>query len=395
MVIKILEDTICQTVRLEDVVVRYTELYRGSKSGKTLRCNCLLHRDEHKSLKIKVTEQIYECSVCKETGNVINLVQTLIGCGKEEALFILADWFHIQTDEMEHLVQGKERQRSKKHIKKNRGLNAIHENRKFHMIFESLDFFRSDNFAFADGCKTLELRRFPVVAPEDFNQFAGKIVFPVRNETGLLQGLISYWSGDKEQECYCYPQDLVDNILLGLYQAAEAIKRIGFVYLVWSNKDLLVMHAAGFINTVACCGKVLTDQQISLLLKYTDQVVILYSSEIFKQVKTTKAIASLTFASATPYRFPLDKKKLSTLFLEVGQQRTEYYIRQSTRLNFLNEMKDDLFFQYQIVTEQLGDAETLGEKAKLRSDLIFLRNKLEKLSNILNDNYEYLYKNFK
>lgn len=386
MMIKTLEDTISQTVRLEDVVARYTETYRGSKSGKTLKCNCLFHEDVHKSLKIKVTEQIYECSVCKETGNVVNLVQTLMGCGKVEALFILADWFHI--------VPKKEKQQSEKCFKKSGELAAIHENRMLNMILGSLDFYRSNNPVFMGGCKCLDLRFFPDIAPDSFKQFAGKIVFPVRNDTGMLQGLISYLSGDKDQVYSCYPQELADTSLLGLYQAAEAIKKIGFVYLVWTCKDLLIMHAAGFINTVACCGKNLTDQQISLLLKYTDQVVILYSSEIFKQVKTTKAIAKLTFASVTPYRFPLNKKGLSSLYLKVGQQKIEYFIRQSTRLNFLSGMKDDLFFQYQIVSEQLPEAKTLGEKAKLRSELIFLRNKLDKLSKILNEYQEYLYEYF-
>lgn len=394
MMIKTLEDTISQTVRLEDVVVRYTELYRGSKSGKTLKCNCLFHEDDCKSFKIKVTEQIYECSACNETGNVINLVQNLIGCRKKEALYILADWFHIEVDDAEYLVPEKEMHQPKEYLKKNRRLVSIHENRKLNMIFQSLNFCRSDNPLFTAGHKCLELRVFPDIVPENFMEFAGKIAFPVRNETGMLQGFIFYLSGDKEQECLSYPQGLVDNNLLGLYQAAEAIEKIGFVYLVWDCKDLLVMHAAGFSNTVACCGKGLTGHQIKLLLKYTDQVVILYSSEIFKQVKTTKAIANLTFASVTPYRFPLNKKGLYSLYIRVGQQKFEYYIRQSTRLNFLSELKDDLFFQYQTVTEQLPDAETLGEKAKLRSDLIFLRNKLDKLSNILNEYYEYLYQNF-
>ena len=58
--IKNLKQTIAQEARLEDVVQKYAELHRGSKSGKTLMCSCPFHKDDEKSFKIKVTDQIYE-----------------------------------------------------------------------------------------------------------------------------------------------------------------------------------------------------------------------------------------------------------------------------------------------------------------------------------------------
>ena len=73
--VKGLKEQIIRTVRLEDVVQRYTTLYRGSKSGKTKCCNCMFHADEYASFKVRVFEQTYECEMCKETGNVVQFVR--------------------------------------------------------------------------------------------------------------------------------------------------------------------------------------------------------------------------------------------------------------------------------------------------------------------------------
>ncbi|WP_293674572.1 CHC2 zinc finger domain-containing protein [uncultured Parabacteroides sp.] len=388
--IKKLKQQVIQAVCLEDVVQRYAELHRGSKSGKTLRCNCLFHRDESKSFKIKVTDQTYECSVCKETGDVVHLVQQLMGCGEIDALFILAEWFHIQIDKPERLIY--KGRHSKSSSKQKEGLLVKNQREKvFNMILESLSFCQCSNPFFVYAHKSLELGVGPEALPDTYACLSGCMLFPVRNESGMLQGFLKYTSGGKkEEECLCVPESLADTELLGLYQAAGAIKRCGFAYLTWGSKDLLTMHVAGFTNTVACCSPALTYQQIELLLKYTNQVVIIYSGEIFKQVKTTKAIGRLSFLSVSSYRFPLHKG-LSFLYNQMGLERFEYFVRQSTRLNYLNTMKDNLLSRLKSVTEQLDKVKSLEEKVQLRSDLIYMRNKLDKLADILNRNWEYLY----
>lgn len=75
----------------------------------------------------------------------------------------------------------------------------------------------------------------------------------------------------------------------------------------------------------------------------------------------------------------------------MGLERFEYFVRQSTRLNYLNTMKDNLLSRLKSVTEQLDKVKSLEEKVQLRSDLIYMRNKLDKLADILNRNWEYLY----
>ena len=100
------------------------------------------------------------------------------------------------------------------------------------------------------------------------------------------------------------------------------------------------MHVAGFTNTVACCNGNLTDQQIHLLLKYANRIVIIHTAEVPNQVRATKTAARLSLASAVTYRLSLSKKDLSALYRRMGAAKFEYYIRQSTRLVFLNALRD-------------------------------------------------------
>ncbi|WP_298549349.1 CHC2 zinc finger domain-containing protein [uncultured Parabacteroides sp.] len=383
--IQTLRQRIVEAVHLENVANLYTELAKGSKSGKTLRCNCLFHRDEGKSFKIRLTEQIYECSICKETGDAVDLVQIMEGCNEAEALHILAERFNIPIEKSDNLDTRQEECQADVSV-----LHSIHENKEFNMIFESLDFCKSDSALFIAGHKYLELGVSPAVLPDQYEQIAGAMLFPVRDGKGVLRGFLKYMVEEKEQGCVCYPPNLADDSLLGLYQAVNAIEKLGFVYLVWNGKDLLTMHIAGFTNTVACCNGHLTDQQIHLLLQYTKRVVIIHTGEVPKQVRATKTAARLSFASAVPYRLSLFKRDLSALYRKLGAAKFEYFIRQVTRLIFLNALLDKWVMEQQVLTGQLKGAKSKVEMAEIRSCLIAIRNKQDKLSNILDENWEHL-----
>ena len=61
--------------------------------------------------------------------------------------------------------------------------------------------------------------------------------------------------------------------------AREAIREHHFVFVTEGYKDVLAMHAAGFRNTVALCGTALTDQQITLLSRYTRYAIIMLDGD--------------------------------------------------------------------------------------------------------------------
>ena len=74
--------------------------------------------------------------------------------------------------------------------------------------------------------------------------------------------------------------------------------------------------------------------------------------------------------------------------------RFEYFIRQSTRLNYLDAVNVRLIARLEEITKQLASVQVLEEKLQLRSELIQVRNKVDKLTGLLDRNWDYLYRYF-
>ena len=375
--IKEFKEQIIRTVRLEDVVSRYATLYRGSKSGKTKCCSCMFHADEYSSFKVRVFEQTYECEVCNESGDVVHFVETIEGCTEIKALLLLAEWYGIQPENpeinLDYLARLEEK--GPKPFKSTDEIGIG-------FITESLSFADCGDPLFSSAHECLELGMSPEFLPDTYRDLCNCILFPIRNEENVLQGFIKHQVKIKENRNTCYPENLTKHFLLGLNQAAESIKKNGFVYVVWTTKELLSMFAAGFTNTVACCYKELTFQHIELLAKYTNQVVFIYRDFIPKQVLVKKMSIRLKRYSIEGFQFPI-YGKLPVMFNYMGKQQFEYFIRQSTRVIFLNKTRDEVAVQLEQMAKDLERERVLTEKVRLRTEMITLRKKLDRLNEML------------
>lgn len=127
----------------------------------------------------------------------------------------------------------------------------------------------------------------------------GRVIFPIRDEEGGLIGFAARKQSDGNPDEPKYINTSAANgykksdHLYGLYRAKEAIAERGLVYLVEGYKDVIAMHAAGFVNTVALCGTALCDGHIRLLKKYASQAVVLLDGDEAGRKATATAVASL------------------------------------------------------------------------------------------------------
>lgn len=83
----------------------------------------------------------------------------------------------------------------------------------------------------------------------------------------------------KQRAKYINPRDSAlynkSEILFGLFENRRGIKDAGFATLVEGYMDVITPHDHGVCNMVAPCGTALTEQQATLLKRYTDEVLIL------------------------------------------------------------------------------------------------------------------------
>ena len=285
-------DQIKSSVRIEDVAGGYVNLLRCGKLFKGL---CPFHDDHHPSLIVDPQKQTFACYACGEHGDVIAFVQKMERCSFVEA----AGKLGIENGKL------KINDRKAKPV-------PVNSNEKKFSIFNSqfsieknCKFF-SSLLPYACGDSELtpvyldfEVGVSPGMVPKEWYAMRGRVIFPIRDEEGGLIGFAARKQSDGNPDEPKYINTSAANgykksdHLYGLYRAKEAIAERGLVYLVEGYKDVIAMHAAGFVNTVALCGTALCDGHIRLLKKYASQAVVLLDGDEAGRKATATAVASL------------------------------------------------------------------------------------------------------
>lgn len=374
-------------VRIEDVIDYYVPLHRGSKSGKTLEGTCPYHRDMRNSLKVILAEQIYECKKCKEKGTVMRFVQDIEGCTQVEAFNILKNWDKLtkeRSDRPSKLIQ----KEVKETVLPSVSIAVLKEHR---MVFDSLEFYEPEDDQYASVYKYFRIGRAPEQLPDTFVPLVNRLIFPVYNEVGIIQGFLGIKDETKWDDLICLPHDLMNNHLFGLYKAIESIKLFGFVYIVWDFKELFTMIAAGFKNVVVCLNGTITSNQICLLSKYTNNVVLLSSGDTAEQVRISKVIVKLsTFAMETCHFLLPDKLGIPDVFIKLEKEMFEYYIRQGTRLSRLELIKKHLIDEVDRDMRLYEKTKSVEERLDIKTRQVVNHQKLDKITLLLNYYWEEL-----
>ena len=117
-----------------------------------------------------------------------------------------------------------------------------------------------------------------------YDRFRARVIFPIHNATGRVLGFggrtlskednIPKYVNSPESEIYNKSQ-----ILYGLYFAKNAIIRNDNCLLVEGYTDVISLHQAGIENVVASSGTSLTDEQVRLIKRYTQNITILYDGD--------------------------------------------------------------------------------------------------------------------
>lgn len=116
------------------------------------------------------------------------------------------------------------------------------------------------------------------------DRYHGRVIFPVHSVAGKIVAFGGRILGDKknvgkyvnspESEIYSKSKELY-----GLYQAKKAIVKENRCYMVEGYMDVISMHQSGVENVVASSGTSLTEGQIRLLHRFTNNITVLYDGD--------------------------------------------------------------------------------------------------------------------
>ena len=139
-----------------------------------------------------------------------------------------------------------------------------------------------------------------------YDRFRHRLMFPIRD----LHGRVVAFSGralkpvPSDEPPRDPPAKYVNSpegplytkgqILFGLHEARVAVRREGFAIVCEGNFDLVAMHQAGFVNTVAPMGTAFTQAHAQLLKRFTQRVILMFDGDAAgkKAVKEAQPLLS-------------------------------------------------------------------------------------------------------
>jgi DNA primase len=117
-----------------------------------------------------------------------------------------------------------------------------------------------------------------------FDRFRGRIIFPILNHLGKVAGFGGrILKKDEKAAKYINSQESgiyhKSFVLFGLHHGRKAIRDQDKAILVEGYMDVISLYQAGIQNVVASSGTALTIEQVRLLKRFTQNVLLIYDAD--------------------------------------------------------------------------------------------------------------------
>lgn len=115
-----------------------------------------------------------------------------------------------------------------------------------------------------------------------YDRFRDRVLFPIYELSGRICGFGGRIIGEGQPKYLNSPESRIyakSKLLLGLYQARDAIRQKNQAIVVEGNFDLVSLVCHGCENVVAPLGTALTREQLRLLKRFTENVVLLFDGD--------------------------------------------------------------------------------------------------------------------
>ena len=292
-------------LNIVNVIETFTRLH---KTGANYKGVCPFHDDHSPSMVVSPSRQTYHCFVCGASGDVISFVQHHLNISFIEALRWCANQAGIEyptkelTPEEEAAYKKKEAQRiaidaAAKFFQKNLAqAESFLASRGYSLTDKALTDFGvgyapMGNLALAElskaGYSQELLQEVDVLGNSEgrlYDRFRDRLMFPFYDMQGHIVGfsgrIVTPKDGTgKYVNTGETPLFTKGKHIFGLYQARKSIGKEGFAYLVEGQFDVMSLHKVGVENVIGGSGTAFTEDQVKLLLRFTDDIVMIYDAD--------------------------------------------------------------------------------------------------------------------
>ena len=292
-------------LNIVNVIETFTRLH---KTGANYKVVCPFHDDHSPSMVVSPSRQTYHCFVCGASGDVISFVQHHLNLSFIEALRWCANQAGIEfptkelTPEEEAAYKRREAQRiaidaAAKFFQKNLGqAESFLASRGYSLSDKALTDFGvgyapMGNLALAElskaGYSQELLQEVDVLGNSEgrlYDRFRDRLMFPFYDMQGHIVGfsgrIVTPKDGTgKYVNTGETPLFTKGKHIFGLYQARKSIGKTGFTYLVEGQFDVMSLHKVGVENVIGGSGTAFTEDQVKLLLRFTDDIIMIYDAD--------------------------------------------------------------------------------------------------------------------
>lgn len=299
-----------QIVNISDVIGTYLEL---SKSGASFKALCPFHGEKTPSFVIHPQKGFYHCFGCGASGDAITFIMEYEKLTYPEAIEKLASIYNFSLhytqgektpvkstllERLKGFYQSRLEHSSALAYLKNRG---VHENmiERFELGYapmgaESIRFLEAEFFSKKEA---LELGVIAEESGRAYARFSERLIFPIYSPTRLV-GFGGRTLGNHPAKYINSPQTKIFNksrLLYGYHLARDFIAKEGKIIVCEGYLDVILLHQAGFQNTVATLGTALTPDHIPLLSRGEPKILLAYDGDkagIAAALKASKLLAT-------------------------------------------------------------------------------------------------------
>jgi DNA primase len=301
---------IIDVTRIEEVIEDFVTLRRR---GSSLIGLCPFHGEKTPSFNVSPTKNIFKCFGCDKKGDAITFLKEHENLTYVEALRWLARKYNVVVEEVE---------RTPEQIAEQQITESLYIVNDFGLKYYQDKLFDTDegrNVALAyfrdRGLREETIRVFGLgyatENPKDAliqkarsegqsmdllkklglsNQagdrdfFRARVMFPIHNLSGKVAAFAGRtMSSDKTIPKYINSPEseiyVKNKLLYGAFQARQAIRKKDECILTEGYMDVISLHQAGIENVVASSGTSLTEGQLQLIKRNTNNLKILYDGD--------------------------------------------------------------------------------------------------------------------
>jgi DNA primase len=291
-----------------EIVSFISQFVKLKKVGKNYVGLCPFHSERTPSFTVSPDKQIFKCFGCGAAGDVVTFYMKYKNLEFREALLELAEKAGIKVDKRYFSSKQKERDLIEINFKiaklyqhflwnhpsgekargylKERGISE-ETARFFHLGYAPSEgrvlasLLRAQNISLDLAVEAGLLKK-----GEDgsyLDVFRDRLIFPIFNEKGECVGFGGRTLDPEGEPKYLNsPESKVfkkSEVLYGLFQSKEYIKKEGAVFLVEGYFDYLALWERGIKNLSATCGTALTEHHLKKLKLLTEEWYILYDGD--------------------------------------------------------------------------------------------------------------------